>query len=152
MDSDWWQLFKSLDYQGLGERPWAANVRGAAAGIAHLHKLSIVHGDLSLKNVLFQGDMVVVTDFGTAMSAHSIMVPGNVTTMPYASPENLLGSAMKWPSMDVWALGVCAMCLKFGTAPWGMSHERSDIDQLEVITHPPVAHPSTHALPRMLIS
>ena len=70
-----------------------------------MHKLSIVHADVSLKNVLFKGDRVVVTDFGTAMSAHSIIVPGNITTLPFASPENLLGGGAKLPSMDVWAFG-----------------------------------------------
>ena len=51
------------------------HLRGMCAGVSHLHDvLGVVHGDLSLSNVLVsEAGTVKVTDLGTAHSCHTLL-------------------------------------------------------------------------------
>ena len=88
---------------------------GLVAGVAHLHHLCIVHGDLSLANCLIDRDGTVrVADFGAAHSALGVLVPEERTTTYVRAPERWLGCSHDEAPVDVWAVGVIVLCLSKG--------------------------------------
>ena len=104
-----------------------------AAGVSHLHKLNLTHGDLSLGNVLIGVDGVCrVSDLGTAHSCHTLLssCPGFRGT-PYArSPEIWAGIPRSGPPADAWSVGVLALIMLTGEMPSGhnLRDERPDDD------------------------
>ena len=74
--------------------------RHVASAVAHLHRLQIIHADLSLANCLVDRDSVVrVADFGSAQSAHSCLA--EEMTTPYCrAPERWLGDQGLAPTVD----------------------------------------------------
>ena len=93
-----------------------AIVRGACAGVAHLHAHGWVHGDINPSNLIVEarrdGDGVVVVDLGVA---RRIGEAGAVRgTAAYMAPEQVRGGAWT-PATDVFALGVVMWELSAGT-------------------------------------
>ncbi len=41
-------------------------------GVCHLHLLDVAHGDIKPQNVLIQGDLVKLTDFGSSLTTQDI--------------------------------------------------------------------------------
>lgn len=93
-----------------------------AMGMGHLHRVGVVHGDLSSNNVLVSSDNVAkVADFGLSRLAGISTVAtesyGTVTHMP---PE-LLSSGLISKKTDVYSFGVvCYELLTSGRAYAGM--------------------------------
>ena len=120
-DTSLMQVFKSPLHQ-RGRMPSAsvANyICGAVQGCGHLHGLSIAHGDLSLGNVLVGRDgNAMIGDLGSAHSAHDMLVKNVGTTSYVRAPETWLPDVLKksTPAIDVWALGILALCLLIGEA------------------------------------
>ena len=84
-------------------------------GIAHMHSLSLYHGDLKPANVLMQSGEephFVVTDLGSIAEVGRgvIRIASITTTLWYQSPEILDGQRSAvgdhWLRADVWALGI----------------------------------------------
>ncbi len=93
-----------------------AIVRGACAGVAHLHAHGWVHGDINPSNLIVEarrdGDAVLVVDLGVARRAGEA---GTVRgTAAYMAPEQVRGGAWT-PATDVFALGVVMWELSAGT-------------------------------------
>jgi hypothetical protein len=116
--------------------PWAKRVLvETATALAYMHKLGFVHADVKSDNLLVKGDGGVwLSDFnmtrrvdapkpGTPRFSEDENVLG---TQEYLAPENLvlsppsrLNSAyFGSPAGDVFALGVLAVELATGVAPW----------------------------------
>ena len=113
-----WHVFRGSP-GGLAQEVVCKHVQGMAHGAAHLHSMGIVHGDLSLRNVLVDMDGgVKVTDFGTAFSAHVYLVQEEITTGYVQAPEATLGETRQTIAIDAWAVGVATFCLRFGHCPW----------------------------------
>ena len=93
---------------------------GVAAGLHHMHKLGIVHADASLKNVLLsRGDVVKVTDFGSASALGAVSGDDEEITTSYVrAPEWILGQRAITRKLDIWAFGVHTWMLSTGTCPW----------------------------------
>ena len=128
-DSSLWHVYLASHGQLPDER-LAHLARGAAMGLKHLHTLSVVHGDASLKNMLLtREDVVQVADFGAAHSARGILLPDGdeITTRYVRAPERLLGDPNVQPPLDVWAFGVQVLLLRSGECQW-MSRSKSDVD------------------------
>ncbi|GAA4603632.1 hypothetical protein GCM10023195_12140 [Actinoallomurus liliacearum] len=75
-----------------------------AVSVAHAH--GIVHRDIKPANVLFEGDRVVLTDFGIAAleGDATLTHTGSILGTPaYMSPEQVHGRPV--PESDLWSLG-----------------------------------------------
>ncbi|CAE6421319.1 unnamed protein product [Rhizoctonia solani] len=83
-----------------------------ASGLAYIHSLNMVHGDMKGLNVLIASNGVAkLTDFGVStMCESSIMFSATTTSqtlsMRWVAPELLLEQSVKTKESDVYALGM----------------------------------------------
>lgn len=107
-------------------------IRAVGNGLAHMHRLGIVHGDLKPGNIFMtpQGE-VKILDFGMALlldgtpqrddmtTTAALLDRVGLVTPAYASPEMLMGEA-RAESDDVYSLAVVAYLALTGTHPFGL--------------------------------
>ena len=84
-----------------------------------LSEKQVIHRDLKLENILFDGNRVVLIDFGFSKLGveNTTTHIGTAVTM---APEVYLGNYNN--KCDVWSLGVCLYILAFGHDPWRMTN------------------------------
>nr|CAB3473991.1 unnamed protein product [Digitaria exilis] len=100
----------------LGERAARAYAADVARGLAYLHGLSLVHGDVKAANVVVGADgRAMLADFGCARAAGSTRPLGG--TPAFMAPEVARGEE-QGPAADVWALGCTVVEMATGRAPW----------------------------------
>jgi eukaryotic-like serine/threonine-protein kinase len=83
------------------------------AGVEHLHKLGMSHGDIKPQNILVAGDQAKLTDFGCSVLPDDMYVRTreNGGTILYSAPE-VVGSSLKGRSAeslfktDIYSLGI----------------------------------------------
>jgi serine/threonine protein kinase len=107
---------------------WAtriATAKGIARGLAYLHDdMSIIHGNLTARNVLFdEQSQPKIADFGlfrfmTAATNYNVL--DKVRELGYCAPEliNLMNASAK---TDVYSLGIIILQLLTGTLRGGMA-------------------------------
>ncbi|XP_062218696.1 spindle assembly checkpoint kinase-like [Phragmites australis] len=111
----------------LAERDIRAYAGDVARGLAYLHGLSLVHGDVKARNVVIGGDgRARLTDFGCARPVESSRPIGG--TPAFMAPEVARGEE-QGPAADVWALGCMVIEMATGHAPW------SDMDDVLAAVH-----------------
>ncbi|HYQ01323.1 MAG TPA: serine/threonine-protein kinase [Polyangiaceae bacterium] len=92
----------------------------AARGLAHVHRLGILHRDVKPQNMLLSrlGE-VKLADFGLAqaMQAQRPQVSANVGTPAFRAPEVCAGGSAT-PASDVFSLGASLFFLLTGRAPF----------------------------------
>ena len=94
-------------------RAYAADV---ARGLAYLHGMSLVHGDVKGRNVVVGADgRAKIADFGCARTVGSDRPIGG--TPAFMAPEVARGEEQE-PAADVWALGCTVIEMATGRAPW----------------------------------
>lgn len=90
---------------------------GILAGLDHLHSREIIHRDLKPDNILLQGNIPRLADFGIARilrsNTQSSMVEG---TPSYMSPESFFGNHNL--QGDLWAVAVILYRLLAGQMPF----------------------------------
>ena len=106
--------------------------RQLADALTHAHERGVIHRDLKSNNVIVTPDRrIKVLDFGLAKRAVDSDMTAAVTeihasltqagaavgTLPYMSPEQLRGDAVR-VSSDVWALGVVLYEMATGARPF----------------------------------
>ena len=124
--------------RGYFERAEAAELfKFTAAGVAHMHRADLVHGDLSFENVLVNGVYphweVRVADFGGAFDAGRLLAPvwpDVPTTIGFVAPEVAVGSALT-AAADAWALGCHAALVTTETIDlWKAGPDATNEDML----------------------
>ncbi|HEY1423803.1 MAG TPA: serine/threonine-protein kinase, partial [Candidatus Acidoferrum sp.] len=97
---------------------WACQI---ASGLAAAHARNIVHRDIKPSNVIITKDNSArIVDFGLARvvtSTSATMTDGVIGTLPYMSPEQILGEQID-QRCDVWALSVLLVQMVTGSHPF----------------------------------
>jgi formylglycine-generating enzyme required for sulfatase activity len=92
-------------------------MRGILAGLEHLHKRQIIHRDLKPPNILLQGEIPRITDFGISKFLPSGTESNSIKgTMAYMSPEALDGDRNE--QTDIWSVGVICYRMLCGSLPF----------------------------------
>jgi serine/threonine protein kinase len=104
--------------------PWPeADIRALllpiCAGVAALHEVGVVHGDLKPENIVLRSDgEPVVIDFGACLELATPMDEQHVFATPgYAPPEQAAGVGPYGPWIDVFALAATVYELMVGERP-----------------------------------
>lgn len=111
---------------------------GILQGLAHLHRVPIIHRDFKTANILMDrtenGDWVpVIADFGLSrlIDADMSYVLNNsqiAHTPSYAAPEQLLDNVAIRPNTDLWAFGVMTYKMVMGRLPFRVDGAKGEWD------------------------
>ena len=119
-----------------------------AAGLAAAHARNIVHRDIKPSNIIITKDNSArIVDFGLArvVATPSATMTGGITgTLPYMSPEQILGEAVD-RRCDVWALAILLVQMVTGSHPFG--RDNTTAMTFAILNQPPAA---IEALPALL--
>ena len=158
MDTTLWQMWTSRR-RVLPFDLVARFVRHLVSGVAHLHRLGVVHSDLSMANLLIshsgsepsgrnglEPSVLRIADIGSAASAADLVLPpsGVITAEYVRAPEVILGCESLNEAVDLWAVGVVAMALTTGSLVfWRPAEFEGKVDGLFRPDSPlPAAQPS----------
>ena len=119
-----------------------------ASGLAAAHARNIVHRDIKPSNIIITNEGTArIVDFGLArvVASPSATMSGKTTgTLPYMSPEQVLGEAVDH-RCDVWALSVLLVQMVTGSHPF--ARENTTAMTFAILNQPPAA---IDALPALL--
>ena len=92
-----------------------------ARGLSAAHAHRIIHRDVKPSNIIITNDnMAKIVDFGLArvvVSASATQSISSTGTLPYMSPEQILGETIDQRS-DIWSLGVILVQMIAGSHPF----------------------------------
>ncbi len=116
---------------------WACQI---ASGLAAAHARNIVHRDIKPGNIIVTKENTArIVDFGLArvVATTSATMTGGITgTLPYMSPEQILGEAVD-QRCDVWALAILLVQMVTGSHPF--ARESSTAMTFAILNQPPAA-------------
>ena len=94
--------------------------REVVEGLIAVHKLEISHGDITPDNIIVNGKMVILIDFGIAVDEYSSIKNMDTSLMGkpvYMSPEQCAGIRIDEKS-DIYSLGIILFLMFHGTPPF----------------------------------
>lgn len=96
----------------------------------YLHREGIVHRDLRLNNILYDGKKVKIDDFQKAIELKPYRFLNDITGNPnYVAPEILKGKYNH--SIDVWALGVILYHMVFHKYPFIGKNTEDTVNKIQ---------------------
>jgi serine/threonine protein kinase len=115
---------------------------GILKGIAHLHKNDVIHSDLAPKNILLQGGIPRLIDFGVSkeLPPDRSTVEGSSGTPIYKAPEVYDGEISR--RSDIWSVGVIFYQLVCGKLPFETKNPNELYNKIRSASIPPLP-PST---------
>jgi serine/threonine-protein kinase len=125
----------------LGVADTLVLVDGACRGLAHAHRMGVVHRDVKPGNILVSDDGAVkLADFGIAKAmigqTSQITQAGSVLgTAAYLAPEQASGAEVG-PAADVYGLGVVAYQLLSGRLPYD-ANSLTELALMQQRSYPP---------------
>lgn len=149
-NEDWvWIVMKRLRGRPLSDlsapMPWREAVEiGAkvARALDAAHLLGIVHRDVKPSNIIADETTPYLLDFGLARGLNDATLtredqtPG---TLPYMAPEQLRGTPVLDPRIDVYGLGATIYELVSGVTPFAGDQPESTIQRILFQPPPPMA-------------
>ncbi|MCF0075084.1 serine/threonine protein kinase [Dyadobacter sp. CY261] len=127
-----------LSNHTLSDKERRQILTGILKGLAHLHKVPIIHRDLKAANVLMDRDdegnwVPVIADFGLSRMVDADMsyVLNNsqiAITPNYASPEQYTENDALRPNTDLWAFGIMTYKMMMGRLPFRIEGENPEKD------------------------
>jgi len=116
---------------------WACQI---ASGLAAAHARNIVHRDIKPGNIIITKDNSArIVDFGLARvvaTPSATMSAGVTGTLPYMSPEQILGEAVD-QRCDAWALAILLVQMVTGSHPF--ARENTTAMTFAILNQPPAA-------------
>ena len=111
-------------------------------GLAYLHGMGIVHGDLKTENLLLDdAEAILIADFGSAQyfdlkdPRKKIPIDGPDHTILWAAPEMYGESQGYRQEVDIWALGCVIIELLSGKEPWHEKNFRGPFGLCQAMFH-----------------
>ncbi|XP_061880158.1 homeodomain-interacting protein kinase 1-like [Entelurus aequoreus] len=119
LDKSLYDLIKERNFRPLQLKEIRPIVYQLAETLDHLKASQIIHADLKLENVMLvnhvqQPYKIKVIDFGLAAHVSTAKQGSLIQTLPYRSPEILLGAPFT-EAIDIWSIGCIAAFLYTGT-------------------------------------
>ncbi|KAG5936185.1 hypothetical protein E4U53_000272 [Claviceps sorghi] len=98
-------------------------LRDIAGALGYIHERRLVHNDIKPTNILYSPERgAVLCDFGLSTPVRNSPSSGGT---PYYVPPEFIGTKLRGPPSDVWALGVTMLyVLRKITYPESRAHKR----------------------------
>lgn len=113
-----------------------------AKAVVYLHKNNIVHRDIKLDNVMMNGDLPVLIDFGLATVQGEYKLIDFVGTPYYSAPELLNHQPYDGRLSDLWSLGVLYYVMVYNKQPY-YCKQKSCKALTAKVNSQPVSYPET---------
>lgn len=105
----------------LNEKKIREIMRQILSTVNHLHNLNIVHRDLKSENIIYDGKIVTIIDFGTSTHLIEENLSKFTGTILYIAPEVINKNYNE--KCDIWSCGILFYILITGTAPFQGSNQ-----------------------------
>ncbi len=127
-------------------------LRDVAQGMAHLHSFDVVHGDLSMNNVLLDADFSAkICDFGMSRNyGGRTMQTKTHGVITHMAPEILLSGSLSLAS-DVYSFGIIMCEVLWGKRLWSNMPQGQIVTQKTMQTDGGIAIPPVNVYLKNLI-
>ena len=108
---------KIIDLGGVSERRTADILNQIVSALRYLHKHGVVHRDIKSENIMYNGKVAKIIDFGTSRHFDPLKHMGELKgTVYYVAPEVITKKYNE--KCDIWSAGILLFILLTGTPPF----------------------------------